>query len=314
MEMMGDFVQFENLSKKILESAFSNLISFRKEDGKKKSKKDLETDKEKFDLIKVNFVHHGFIYHLHYGDGIDMLNILSDSHRKNVYDFDSNFKGNLMDINPDLSNNKTWKDLIFTLIQTVKWKGVGSGEIVLPILIPGWEFLSTGSDGRFLSKEREVKDGLFGGGIKAVLSDDHKDKGGKGLIDDLNKKYWGGFPKRNKLGFLLSEIKKNPEKALEYYNELWGMRWDCSQLVNDIIKVDSVSEFEQIVGVYHLKWYKEMEGFGSLIVLNKKSLSLINIANPNKGIYNMGISVTQRMSRGGDSYAVPDGFTVIKSK
>lgn len=272
------------------------------------------------DTFIDQFIAFAWYFHGLYGDGNEMLLILDKPAVTDLSIWNTNFRGNLLSttaVDPRLAANRTWSALIPKLV-AFKGKGVGVGELLLPLLVSGWKY-STESDGILLDMKREIKDAT-GGSLKPVptgLTD-------KGLVDRLVKKYFGGNPP----GLIGGSQKTRHEQHAEYVKnlpnpveaykgfltELYPTR-PVGELASRLVSViDDVAEWKIILGVEVFKWYQKSEGFASLLLVDSDSLEFVNIARVSRDVVKIGVTFTPKMKRGKDTQAVPDGYVNISMK
>jgi len=221
---------------------------------------------------------------------------------------ETNFQGNFRDyfIPIELRNNPLFLELIQELIRS-NGKGVGVGELVLPLLIRGYEF-SNESDGVYENKKSELKnDGASVKPLKTGLTD-------KGLVDKLNKEYFGGFKPgaRVKKDFenFLNQV-TNPQKQFgEYFEKLYPTL-DTTQLTENVVNVYQDKEaFIRVVGEWAVQEYKKTDGWNNLTIINPETLQVINIHNP-YDLNEIDVKFTPKFVRGKDTQAIADGYVNI---
>lgn len=255
-------------------------------------------------------------YDSEYHDGVAMLKILlEDSNLIESAKFNENFSMNVLDMVPTkLKDNKTFKSVIEELTN-VKGKGVGVGELVMTLLVKDWEYSSSDSDGICGGIAREVKNAKLSclKPVLAGLTD-------KGLIDKLNKKYWGtGIPAgpRKTHDEFLKVLKQNPSKFMEYATALYPNA-NVQDLYNQVVaNLDNLDRdrFNTIHGLWVLNEYKKIDGWGSLVLVHPDTLNITNIAKIDESVITKhGVKFSAIMSRGKDSNAVPDGYSKISAK
>ena len=129
------------------------------------------------------FLHAGWYYHSIYGDGTEMLDVLSDRDllltaptKNQRIDFATAF--------PSLVNNKTYRNLYPQLIN-VRTKGIGVGELFLTLILKDGQFDSS-ADLQLSSGTWEVKNSKTGGCIKGTKNTQFR------VVDGLVKKYFNG--------------------------------------------------------------------------------------------------------------------------
>jgi hypothetical protein len=218
---------------------------------------------------------------------------------------ETNFQGNFMEyfIPVELRNNPLFIELVKQLILT-NGKGVGVGELVLPLLIRDYEF-SNESDGRYGDKTSELKnDGASVKPLKTGLTD-------KGLVDKLNKEYFGGFKPgaRTEKDFqnFLSFVTDPQKQFGEYFQKLYPTL-DTTELTENVVKVyQDKEEFIKVVGEWAVKEYKKTDGWNNLLIINPKNLKVINIFDPND-LNGVNLRFTPKFVRGRDTQAIADGY------
>lgn len=257
----------------------------------------------------MDFEAHSFTRHAEYGDGLNMLELMSnESSLLDGAKFNTNFALNLNDfVKSDLSNNKTFRSVI-KILTSNKSKGVGIGELVLPLLVAGW-VRSNGSDGTVLGAHREVKNG-DGASLKPVKTG----LTNKGLVDELNKKYFDGMVlgKKHhsniieKYGDFTNDVYK------QYFTELWPTA-DVNSLIESLKTVgNDVNNFHTVVGRFILKEYQKIDGWKSIVLINPNTLDVVNICDVNDDTCFDKLHFSVRFSRGKDTQAVPDGYAVVQ--
>jgi hypothetical protein len=274
-----------------------------------KNKNIKSEDNVAVERFMMDFEAHAFTRHAEFGDGMKMLELLNDP--ASLFDgsnFNKNFTRNLNEfVSAELSSNKTFRSVI-KVLTTNKSKGVGIGELVLPLLVSGW-VRTNGSDGTVLGEQREVKNGE-GASLKPIK----KGLVDQGIIDTLNKKYFGGMVlgKKNhskiieKYGDFSKDVYKN------YFSELWPTA-NVPDLIESLKKVGSdVEAFNSVVGRFILKEYQKIDGWKSIVLVDPKTLDVVNICDVNDDTCFDKLRFTVRFSREKDTQAVPDGYAVVK--
>jgi len=258
-----------------------------------------------------DFVAHSWLNHSVYGDGVEMIKMLND--RKYLCDpkmFESYFHSTMFDmVHPDLASNKTFGAIIRVLIGN-KSKGVGIGELLLPLIVNGWTRGKNEGDGFVLGGKREVKnaDGASIKPIESGITD-------KGLVDTLNKEYMFGLvPVKKKHAQLISKLGKNvTEVFTNYFKKLWPT-FDATDMIKELSKNWSDADFfNTTVGQHMLAQYQKIDNWKSLVVVSgEDDLEIVNIPNPLNSEILEHISFSTRFSRLKDTHAVPDGYCVLK--
>jgi hypothetical protein len=258
-----------------------------------------------------DFVAHAWLNHSVHGDGVAMIKMLND--QKYLCDpkmFESYFHSTMSNmVHSDLAANKTFAAIIRVLIGN-KSKGVGIGELLLPLIVNGWTRGKNEGDGFVSGGKREVKN-ADGASIKPIESGITN----KGLVDTLNKKYMFGLvPGKKKHAQLISKLGKNvTEVFTNYFKELWPT-FDTTDMIKEMSKNWSDADFfDTTVGQHMLAQYQKIDIWKSIVVVSgKRDLEIVNIPNPLNAEILEHISFSTRFSRMKDTQAVPDGYTVLK--
>ena len=163
----------------------------------------------------------------------------------------TNFRKSLWDLVPQkLKDDKIFPHL-FKILLGNKGKGIGKGELILPLILSGYVF-SVENDGRYDSgqKRSEIKDdGASLKPIKTGVTD-------KGLVDKLNNIYFGG----NAPGYVTNkkfskhmESVKDPSVYQQYFEQLYP-GCDITKLVEEVMQCyKNADKFNTAVGKFALK-------------------------------------------------------------
>lgn len=261
-----------------------------------------------------DFVAYGWLYHSKFGTGSQMLDLLEDDNNLNSGDcFNVNFSGNLKDLVAEsLIANTTFANLLNVLVNN-KAKGVGVGELILPLLIAHWRY-SNESDGLFRGEKKEIKND--GASLKPVKTGTTE----KGLIDQLNEEYFNGLkPGLKKVhGAHTQFIKKlTPAQQLKTYTNYFGRLYpgnDVKEMSQQLLEnIDDLDAYNTILGKNVMKWYRHIDGWTSIVIIDPDTFDIVNVADidsvntPN----NVKLSFRPVMSRGNDTQAVPDGYVNV---
>lgn len=257
----------------------------------------------------MDFEAHAFTRHAEFGDGMKMLELLNDpASLFNGSNFDKNFTRNLNDfVSTELSSNKTFRSVV-KVLTTNKGKGVGVGELVLPLLVSGW-VRTNGSDGTVLGEQREVKNGE-GASLKPIK----KGLVVQGIVDTLNKKYFGGMVLGKKHHSKIIEKHGDFSKDVykNYFSELWPTA-NVPVLIESLKNVGSdVKAFHSVVGRFILKEYQRIDGWKSIVFVDPKTLDVVNICDVNDDTCFDKLRFNVRFSREKDTQSVADGYAVVK--
>lgn len=223
----------------------------------------------------------------------------------------TNFRCDLDDlISPALKADKIFME-VFNIVIDNNGKGVGAGELALPLILNNYRF-SNVSDGEFVfdGETRKVeikKDGASLKPVKTGLTD-------KGLVDILNKKYFNGTVPGKKSAKLFEkhlQSVKDPNVYKDYFKELY-VGCDTTDLAEEVINgayKDPIA-FNTAVGRFALKEYKRVDSFNNIIYIDAEKRKVVNIADVNK-IDDLKLKFSPVMRRGSDTQAIADGYVNV---
>lgn len=271
-------------------------------------------------IIKSFYEHfraQAWFYHSLHGDGFEMLEILlNDSKMIGNQQFNSNFYLDIFE-QDELKSNKTWKSIKSSIIQ-FKGERIGAGEFYFPFVIEGWEFSkdSGKGDGFVAGGKREIKFG--GASLKPTKNPSHR------IIDQLNATVFEGnrpgpenLTKTSKgqswnRWWTWFNTKSNKKGILnDYFSQLYPDH-DVTDLVNDLMLVNNCKDFYDTVGKYVLKWYKKIDGWDSLVIIDLKKNKILNIADVSDLTVFPKIGFSWVTARAGDVRQHADGYVNIK--
>ena len=242
------------------------------------------------------------------GDAETTLSLLEDESNLTSTDIlGTNFRKSLWDLVPEKLKNDDIFPLLFQVLLGNKGKGIGKGELILPLIFSEYQF-SVDNDGRYkVTKRSELKDdGASLKVIKTGVTD-------KGLVDKLNDKYFEGHApgyKDTKKFFKHLETVKDPQVYFNYFSELYP-GCDVTQLVEDVKKVykDPV-KFNTTVGKFALERYKEVDKWDNIMYIKEETMEVVNISDPHN-IDDLDVKFTPKFKRGGDTQAIADGYVNV---
>lgn len=249
---------------------------------------------------------------LGYGSAQTTVSLLEDD--ANLTDsaiLNTNFRCNLDDlISTALKADKIFME-VFNIVIDNNGKGVGAGELALPLILNNYRF-SNVSDGEFVfnGEVRKVeikKDGASLKPVKTGLTN-------KGLVDILNKKYFNGTvpgKKSDKLFENHLQSVKDPSAYKEYFKELY-VGCDTTALAEEVINgayKDPIA-FNTAVGRFALKEYKRVDNFNNIIYIDAEKRKVVNIADVND-IESLQLKFSPVMRRGSDTQAIADGYVNV---
>ena len=243
------------------------------------------------------------------GDAENTLSLLEDESNLTSIDIlGTNFRKSLWDLVPEKLKEDIIFPLLFEVLLSNKGKGIGKGELILPLIFSDYQF-SVNNDGRYgVNKKSELKDdGASLKPIKTGVTD-------KGLVDKLNDKYFEGhapgYVDTKKFSEHVKTVEK-PEVYFDYFSELYP-GCDITQLVGDVKKnyKDPV-KFNTAVGKFALKQYKEVDKWDNIMYIKDKTMEIVNIA-VSSNIDSLNLKFTPKFKRGGDTQAIADGYVNVK--
>lgn len=242
------------------------------------------------------------------GKAADTLTLLEND--KNLTDskiLNSNFRCTLDDlISPALRQDPIFPEL-FNILMDNKGKGVGQGELALPLILSGYRF-SNDSDG-VLDNGAKVEVKKNGASLKPVRTGLTE----KGLVDILNKKYWNNtVPGKRDKKLFEAHVKSvtDPKKYSDYFKELY-VGCDIKELVKEVQKAYTDAEaFNTAVGKFALREYQKVDGWNNIIYIDADTRQVVNIADPSN-IDGLGLKFSPVMRRGKDTQAIADGYVNV---
>ncbi len=212
----------------------------------------------------------------------------------------------------DLISDKLKSDLIFMKLFLIlldnNGKGVGAGELALPLILAGYTF-SNDCDGMFDGKKVEVK--KSGASLKAVKTGVTKD----GLVDELNKKYWKGtVPGRRNKKLFQEHVNavKNPDDYANYFNELYV---GCdTTILSEAVKscYKDLEKFNNAVGGFVMGEYQRIEGWNNIFIINSETGIVVNIADTTN-LDGLGLKFSPKLTRANDNQAIADGYVNVST-
>lgn len=255
---------------------------------------------------------HAWLSHSFNGDGFEMLDLLTDPDQLSTGDrFNNNFVIDFGDfVGSKLKENRTWTNLMPTLVE-FKGKGVGVGEMYLSLVVQGWNTKRTDGKG----------DGYVAGGIREIKNNGASLKPVKNRVtaqDKLNAKLFEGHRAGPQTKFHLHrnwilQTKRTEEIYLEYFTALYPGQ-DVKDMCKRLAATDDWQTFSDIIGKEVLKWYKEIDAWQSLVIIDQEKMKIANIADlSDEGLADFkGISFDWKSERGGDTQALSDGYVNIR--
>lgn len=248
---------------------------------------------------------------LGYGNAQDTVDLLLDN--SNLTDSKillTNFRTTLDKlISPALRQNKLFMAMFAILIDN-NGKGVGAGELILPLILSNYKF-SNVSDGHVsiggkLYKSEIKKDGASLKPVKTGVTQ-------KGLVDQLNAKYWNGTvpgKKSDKLFEAHVRAVADPKDYRNYFTELY-VGCDVKELANEVetAYLDPV-KFNTAVGKFALREYQKVDGWANIMYINADKGIVVNIADVTD-VDALNLKFSPVLKRGRDTQAIADGYVNV---
>jgi hypothetical protein len=241
------------------------------------------------------------------GSADGTLSLLEDD--SNLTDskvLNTNFRKDLSNlISTKLKTDPVFMKLFLILLDN-NGKGVGQGELALPMIFAGYSF-SNDSDGMFDGKKVEVKKN--GSSLKPVLTGLTE----KGLVDRLNKQYWNGTvpgKKQKKLFQAHIAAVKSADDYFPYFTNLY-VGCDVTGLSEEVKTCYTDAEkFCEAVGKFALREYKRVDGWNNIIFIDGETQTVVNIADPDN-LTGLDIKFSPVLARGKDTQAIADGYVNV---
>ena len=98
---------------------------------------------------------------------------------------------------------------------------------------------------------------------------------------------------------------------LEYFTNLYPGR-DVAQMCANLMQYKDGRDFYNIIGREVLKWYKEIDQWNSLIIIDQDKKIMTNIADVNNLDMFVDLKFDWKNERGGDTQAITDGYVNIR--
>lgn len=249
---------------------------------------------------------------LGYGSAETTVSLLEDD--SNLTDsaiLNTNFRCTLDDlISPALKADQIFMK-VFNIVIDNNGKGVGAGELALPLILSNYRF-SNDSDGAFEYKgeTRKVEIKKNGASLKPVktgLTD-------KGLVDILNKKYFKGtVPGKKDAKLFESHVSSvtDPKVYKDYFDELY-VGCDTQALAEEVINgaYKNPTAFNTAVGRFALREYKRVDNFNNIMYIDAEKRKVVNIADVNN-VDELSLKFSPVMRRGRDTQAIADGYVNV---
>ena len=244
------------------------------------------------------------------GSAEKTLSLLEEDENLTPYTiFRNNFRKKISELISEPLMNDPIFPLLFDILVDNKGKGIGAGELVLPLIISHYEF-STDSDGKTPDGKTELK--KTGASLKPIK----KGVTREGLVDDLNDKYFKGTAP----GYLDKKLFKehidtvtDPKVYSDYFKELYPI-YDTTELSESVLTCykDPVL-FCEAVGKFALSNYQRVDGWNNIIIIDTEKNVVVNIKDVTD-IDGLGLNFKPKFRRNGDTQAIGDGYVNVSIK
>lgn len=223
----------------------------------------------------------------------------------------TNFRCTLDDlISPVLKQDKIFMKL-FDILLDNNGKGVGAGELALPLILSQYRF-SNDSDGEFILDDKILKvelkkDGASLKPVKTGLTH-------KGIVDELNAKYFNNTVPGKKSDKLFEQhlaCVTNPEDYISYFEELY-LGCDTESLGQEVANgaYKHPVSFNNAVGKFALREYKKVDGWNNIMYISIDKRKVVNICDV-ENVDELGLKFSPVMRRGKDTQAIADGYVNV---
>lgn len=232
-----------------------------------------------------------------------------DSNLTDISVIDTNFRKHINDlISPVLKEDPIFSLLIDKITNTTA-RSIGVGEYALAFILADYKFTHDNGDGTHPKGKAEVK--KDNSSLKVIASNATK----KGLVDELNKKYFKGTKPGARIKKDFAEHIKTVTNAQQQYSAYFSELYpgvDVTQLSEDVSQCyTDAEEFCTVIGKFALKRYKQVDGWYNIIYINPETKEVINVIDVHD-IDQLGLKFTPKFKRGGSTQAVADGHVDVK--
>lgn len=256
-----------------------------------------------------DFIHYLISYDaLGFGDAEDTLSLLeNDDNLTDGNILNTNFRKDFEELISISLRNDPIFSLLYPVLLNNKGKGVGVGELLLPLILSNYRF-SNDSDG-MLNGNQKVEIKADGASLKPVPTGVTE----KGLVDILNKKYFKGTTpgmtaKKNFQAHLATVT--DPSLYEGYFKELY-VGCDTTALYEEVAKVYmDPKKFNLAVGKFALKEYQKTDGWNNILFIDCEKLKVVNIADTDN--VDGGLKFSPKLKRARDTQAIADGYVNVK--
>ena len=242
------------------------------------------------------------------GNAEKTLSLLEEDKHLTPYTiFRSNFRKAISElISYPLKNDPIFLSLFNVLVDN-NGKGIGAGELVLPLIISHYAF-STDSDGKTPDGKTELKKN--GASLKPIK----KGVTREGLVDELNKRYFQGAAP----GYVRKDLFKNhietvtdPSVYRDYFQELYPT-CDTTELVKTVLTCwQNPVLFNEAVGKFALNNYQKVDGWNNIIIIDTEKKNVVVNINDVTDIDGLGLKFSPMFRRKKDTQAIADGYVNV---
>ena len=220
----------------------------------------------------------------------------------------TNFKKKLGDLISTALRTDAIFPRLFKILLDNKGKGVGAGELALPLILKGYRF-SNDSDGMLDTGEKvEIKKN--GASLKPIKTGVTE----KGLVDKLNQQFFKGTIPGKKSDKLFKQhlaTVKDPNIYGHYFSELYP-GCDVKALTEEVVQnYQDAKKFNTAVGRFALKQYQKVDGWQNIIFIDSEKQIVVNIADPDR-IEDLKLTFSPVLARRKDTQAIADGYVNVQ--
>ena len=236
----------------------------------------------------------------------------------------TNFKKPLSELISDtLKEDQIFMNLIRLLLDN-NGKGVGAGELALPLIIANYQF-SNESDGvYFINGEKKFSElKKMGASLKPVKTGVTE----KGLVDTLNEEFFNGtVPGMRNVKQFEKHLKEvsNPKAYKEYFERLY-VGCDVEKLASEVeLCYTDSTEFNTAIGKFALEQYQKVDGWTNIMFIDQGDVEgskkarerasdpiVVNIADVTN-VDDLDLTFVPKLARKKDTQAIADGYVNVQ--
>jgi hypothetical protein len=137
----------------------------------------------------------------------------------------------------------------------------------------------------------------------------------KGLVDQLNAKYWNGtVPGKTSMKLFERHLSTvtDPMRYADYFRELY-VGCDTESLAKEVIEgaYRDPNKFNTALGKFALREYQKVDGWNNIIYIDSDSWKVVNICDPSS-VDSLKLNFSPVMRRGKDTQAIADGYVNVR--